>query len=92
MAIGVVEYLLTRLWSLRRSRSQDKHEMREDHMSGDIYRFVVELASYTHRIEGTYVSSRRNVARSLTSCLVLGPTWCQTVSSCRRTTRSNERK
>jgi hypothetical protein len=92
MAIGVVEYLLTRLSSLKRSRSRGKHEMREDHMSGDIYGRVEELASYTPRMEGTYVSNRRNVARSLTSCLVLGPTWCQTGSSCRRTRRSNERK
>src|ERR1700761_79262 len=41
---------------------------------------------------GAYVRSLLKVARSLTSCLVRGPTLCQTGSSCRRTIASKERK
>jgi hypothetical protein len=41
---------------------------------------------------GAYVRSLLRVARSLTSCLVRGPTLCQTGSSCRRTMASKDRK
>ena len=40
----------------------------------------------------SYTRSLLKVARSLTSCLVRGPTLCQTESSWRRTMASKDRK